>query len=129
MTRISILPLAVKIAFICAIACMSLTANAMPAWPGWLIHQQSDGTTLTYRLIGDEHVHGFVTTDGYLLANDVRPMLRHDQPRRSTSQHGCGGTCARKANGNRNETLAESIQTEDTLRRSHRPKSTVGAKH
>ena len=71
MTRIIILPLAVKIAIICAIACMSLTANAMPAWPGWLIHQQSDGTTLTYRLIGDEHVHGFVTTDGYLLANDV----------------------------------------------------------
>ena len=42
----------------------------MPAWPGRHKAALTDGTPVTYRLVGDEYGHHFVSSDGYLL----RPM-------------------------------------------------------
>lgn len=68
MTKNRNLIMAMRMTLVAVLTAMSLAVSAMPAWPGWLTHKQSDGTTLTYRLIGDEHAHAFVTPDGYLLA-------------------------------------------------------------
>ncbi len=53
-------------------ATIALTAAtgawAVKAWPGQHTAAQPDGTTLSYRIVGDEHCHAFATTDGFLLA-------------------------------------------------------------
>ena len=41
--------------------------SAIPARPGQIHVKQADGTTLTLRLVGDEHYHMAVTTDSYPL--------------------------------------------------------------
>ena len=48
----------------------SVAAQAVPAWPGRHKAVLTDGTPVTYRLVGDEYGHHFVSSDGYLL----RPM-------------------------------------------------------
>lgn len=50
-----------KLAIIAAFTFLSATLNAIPAWRGLMSRTQPDGTTLTYRLMGDEHYHSFVT--------------------------------------------------------------------
>ncbi len=45
----------------------ALTASAVPAHPSPVDVNQSDGTTLTVRLVGDEFYHRTMTTDGYTL--------------------------------------------------------------
>ena len=44
---------------------------ARPAWRGMLTKSQPDGTSLSCYLMGDEHFHAFVTTDGYLIAEQA----------------------------------------------------------
>lgn len=53
----------------------ALTAKAISAYPGLQHFTQPDGTVLSYRLTGDEHCHGFVTEDGYLVAEDQRGAM------------------------------------------------------
>lgn len=45
-------------------ALMALSAMAVPAKPGLHTFTQSDGTTITVELKGDERFHTYVTTDG-----------------------------------------------------------------
>ncbi|MBQ9668772.1 MAG: M6 family metalloprotease domain-containing protein [Prevotella sp.] len=56
--------------------------KAIPAWPGRLTHVQPDGTVLDYRIVGDEHWHTLLTSDGYEIAPDGHGALcyviRHD---------------------------------------------------
>lgn len=49
--------------------------RAVPAWPGLHRATQPDGTTLTYRLVGDEHGHCLLTLDGYLLQRNDEGTL------------------------------------------------------
>ncbi len=44
--------------------------HAVKAHPGIITVTQPDGTTLDVRLMGDEHFHYYLTTDGYPLVND-----------------------------------------------------------
>ena len=55
----------------------SSSLMAMPAWKGKLKKQQSDGTTVTYLLKGDEWGHQVLTTDGLLLQEDEQGNLRY----------------------------------------------------
>lgn len=55
----------------------AVTAHAVPAYPGLMKMTQSDGSVLTYRLIGDEHHHAFMTTDGYVIAPDSKGSMRY----------------------------------------------------
>lgn len=50
-------------------------SRAVPAWPGLHRVTQPDGTTLTYRLVGDEHSHCLLTLDGYLLQRNAEGTL------------------------------------------------------
>jgi M6 family metalloprotease-like protein len=50
---------------------VEMTVGAIPAFHGVQSMKQSDGTTLLYYLVGDEHCHRFVTTDGYMIRPDV----------------------------------------------------------
>ena len=75
---------------------------ARPAWRGVLTKSQPDGTSLSCYLIGDEHFHSFVTTDGYLItektdggmyylthtADGMMPsaVLAHNEPGRSADE-------------------------------------------
>lgn len=56
---------------IIAAAAATAPAAAVPAKPGLLTVTQADGTTLSVRLMGDEHSHFYLSEDGYLLANDA----------------------------------------------------------
>lgn len=49
--------------------------HAVPAWPGLHRITQPDGSTLTCRLVGDEHAHHFITLDGFLLQRDAAGAL------------------------------------------------------
>jgi M6 family metalloprotease-like protein len=52
-----------------ALLLLSATAvQAVPAYHGLHSVLQSDGSTLSYYLVGDEHCHGFITTDGYMIS-------------------------------------------------------------
>ena len=44
-------------------SCLALSAAAIPARPGTFTVKQKDGTTLTLRMIGDEHFHYFINVD------------------------------------------------------------------
>jgi immune inhibitor A len=46
------------------------TIQAVPAYPGAITHKQSDGSTLTYYLRGDENYHAQYSTDGYMLRDN-----------------------------------------------------------
>lgn len=50
---------------------MTMAAKAVPAYHGVHVKKQSDGTTLLYYVIGDEHCHSFMTTDGYMIKPDM----------------------------------------------------------
>lgn len=52
-------------------------AWAVKAWPGIHTQQQSDGSLLNYRVLGDEHCHAFATIDGYLLVPDDKGYMRY----------------------------------------------------
>ncbi len=43
---------------------VATTTKAIPAWPGWHKHVQSDGTVIEYQLLGDEHCHAMVDRNG-----------------------------------------------------------------
>lgn len=46
--------------------------SAIPARPGLMHFKQADGTTLTMRLVGDEHYHMAMTTDNYPLLYNLQ---------------------------------------------------------
>lgn len=46
----------------------ALWCAAVPARPGMTTYTQPDGTTVSVRIMGDEHHHFFLSEDGYLLA-------------------------------------------------------------
>ena len=50
---------------------------AIPAWPGLHTIMQPDGTCLSLRLLGDEHAHSYVTTDGWLVGPDTDGVMRY----------------------------------------------------
>lgn len=54
-----------------------LPGQAIPAWPGFHTVRQPDSTVLTCRLVGDEHFHSYVTTDGYLICPDDDGAMRY----------------------------------------------------
>ena len=47
--------------------CFSLTLQAIPAYPGLHKATLPDGTEVMCRLMGDEHGHWYVSTDGRFL--------------------------------------------------------------
>ena len=57
----------------------TVSARAIPAYPGWLTHVQPDGSVITYRLQGDEHCHAMVSTDGRLLKLGADGWLTYDE--------------------------------------------------
>lgn len=56
---------------------LSVGTQAMPAWRGTLTRVQPDGSVLRYQLVGDEHYHQMLTTDGYLLGADSKGTLHY----------------------------------------------------
>lgn len=44
-----------------------LTGSSMPAFPRPIVHTQSDGTQITIRIVGDEHQHYVLSSEGYTL--------------------------------------------------------------
>lgn len=54
-------------------------AKAVPAYPGAHSFRQSDGTVLTYYLIGDEHCHATVTADGLVVRDNGNGALCYAQ--------------------------------------------------
>lgn len=67
-----------KIVIVTALCLLAGTiARAIPSYPGVLTMTQPDGTTLSYHIVGDEHYHGFVTTDGYLIKPDNAGGMRY----------------------------------------------------
>lgn len=66
-------------------ACLAATSavQAVPAWRGWQQRQLADGTIVSCRLLGDEHVHAYVDADGrHLLEQPDGTLLRStdDEP-------------------------------------------------
>ena len=57
----------------------SLRSSAIPAYPGLISRVQPDGTVIQFELLGDEHFHLAMTTDGYLLEEDSRGALCYAQ--------------------------------------------------
>lgn len=53
------------------------TGWAVPAKPGLHLYTMPDGSTIEVRIIGDEHSHYYLTTDGYVLLPDARGSLRY----------------------------------------------------
>lgn len=51
-----------------ALAISATAALAMPAKPGLHTYRNPDGSQITLRLIGDEHFHTYITTDGLTVA-------------------------------------------------------------
>ncbi len=47
------------------------TTFARPAWKGVLTVTQPDGSTVSLRLVGDEYLHYYTTSDGYALVRDA----------------------------------------------------------
>ena len=48
--------------------CCALAAIAVPAMPGWHTINQSDGTTLTVRTVGNAFNNAILTKDGLTVA-------------------------------------------------------------
>ena len=63
-------------------ACIAIAAQAIPAWRGWHKHTQPDGTTIEYRLLGDEYCHALVARDGRQLLHGSDGSLQYvgDKP-------------------------------------------------
>ena len=63
----------IKKAFVAALLASAsfATAEAVPAYPKPISVKQPDGTTVTVRLRGDEHLNWMETTDGYTLLRDA----------------------------------------------------------
>jgi len=71
---------------------------AVPAKRGYRVIEQSDGTKITVQLIGDEHRHTYITTDGlalqesgdgnlyYRSANGISTVKAHDPAHRSVAE-------------------------------------------
>lgn len=55
----------------------AVQAGAVQAYHALMHKMQPDGTTLTYRLVGDERFHAFVTTDGYLLSQAANGTMHY----------------------------------------------------
>ena len=60
--------------FLCAACCIVIGMNAAPADPSWQQQTQTDGSTITVRLVGDEYAHFWATEDGKL-------AIRHEDGR------------------------------------------------
>ena len=54
---------------------MAVSATAVPAHPGKRTAQQADGTTLEYRVVGDERYHYMVDADGDMLVRNEAGFL------------------------------------------------------
>lgn len=55
---------------------ITVAANAIPANPRWIQHQQPDGTFVTVRLVGDEHCHAYYNEAGEMMRADKDGFLR-----------------------------------------------------
>ncbi|MDE6010652.1 MAG: M6 family metalloprotease domain-containing protein [Muribaculaceae bacterium] len=51
--------------------------RAVPAFPGIIMAEQPDGTTVPVRMVGDERGHRVMTTDGHLLLEDASGFLTY----------------------------------------------------
>lgn len=61
------------------LACgLTLSAHAVMSTPELLQHTQPDGTTISYRLVGDEFFHYMTTTDGYIVDFDAQGALVYE---------------------------------------------------
>lgn len=66
-----------KIILILAAAVFCTTAlNAVPAWPGRIIHTQPDGSTIALYKHGDEHAHWLTDTEGRIVRKDPDGFYR-----------------------------------------------------
>ncbi|MCQ2344447.1 MAG: M6 family metalloprotease domain-containing protein [Paludibacteraceae bacterium] len=54
-----------------------LLTKAVPAYPGLCSFSQSDGTTISFYLHGDEHFSYKTTEDGYLITEDEDGMMKY----------------------------------------------------
>ncbi|MBQ0114573.1 MAG: M6 family metalloprotease domain-containing protein, partial [Bacteroidales bacterium] len=82
-----------------ALVLATLVAKAVPAIPTPITYQQSDGTTITVSLVGDERHSTFFTLDGYALSQDangdfyyqtslgVSRVMAHNQGQRQASEN------------------------------------------
>ncbi|MDE6853722.1 MAG: M6 family metalloprotease domain-containing protein [Muribaculaceae bacterium] len=59
-----------RLALAALIALSSAGAHAVPAKPGIHRYELPDGTSIPVSIVGDEHFHYYVTTDGYPLTAD-----------------------------------------------------------
>ena len=87
-----------KILTFIVFALLAVAASAVPAKPGTFTVVQSDGTTLTLSMLGDEFFHGYVTLDRravgvdakgdyyYRDANGLTPVMAHDPLQRSQAE-------------------------------------------
>lgn len=50
--------------------CAALSTYAVPAKKEWRTFQQSDGTTIQLMLVGDEHLHYYLTMDDKIVVKD-----------------------------------------------------------
>lgn len=55
----------------------AVAADAVPAYNKLMMKKQPDGTTIQYRIVGDEHCHYLISEDGYLLHEDENGAFRY----------------------------------------------------
>jgi hypothetical protein len=88
-----------KLLLVMLTAFAAITASAIPAKPGLeILAKQSDGSTVTLHLIGDEYFHTYTTTDGaavsqaadgnfyYRTADGISTVMAHNVSSRSASE-------------------------------------------
>ncbi|MDE5807010.1 MAG: hypothetical protein K2H76_02765, partial [Muribaculaceae bacterium] len=64
---------------------ISTAAMAVPAKPGVRTYVQSDGSEISVMLIGDEHFHTYLTTDGLTVGRDAEGDFVYLSPEGLTS--------------------------------------------
>ena len=57
--------------------CLSIAVMAVPAYPGLLTKTQSDGSTISYYLRGDEGFNFAMSEDGYLIATNQNGIFEY----------------------------------------------------
>lgn len=81
------------------VAMAATTAFGVPARRDWRTFTQTDGTTITVRLVGDENFHAYVTADGipvertadgnfrYITADGTTSAIAHDAANRDEAEN------------------------------------------
>ena len=54
---------------------MTPRSGAVAAYPGLLKGRLSDGTEISYRIVGDEHSHTLISSDGFILRHSVDGLM------------------------------------------------------